>query len=152
MKKFLLRMLSVIALALAGAACAGIYFIHSPEYALLETIEDVNDSGIDGLMPHLTADAREAVDAVSVLTEQKTFSSIMGMLDKTDYAGILKSKIQEIQWEVEDVLKGRKNAEVLLSFNYENKLIGTIGLSMVREEKEWKIDSLEFPKFEEINF
>lgn len=152
MKKILLRMFSVIALIAAGAVCAGIYFIHSPEYALMEIIDDVDSSGMDGLTPHLTQDARETVDAISAFTEQKTFSSIVGMLDKTDYAGILKAEIQEIRWEVEDVLKGRKSAEVVLAFNYKDKLIGTIGLSMIREEDEWKIDSLEFPKFEEINF
>ena len=44
------------------------------------------------------------------------------------------------------------HAAVVLSFNYEDKLIGTIEISMIREGGEWKVDSIEFPKFTEINW
>ena len=54
--------------------------------------------------------------------------------------------------EGDDVLKSKENATVILSFNYEDKLIGTIEISMIREEGEWKIDSIEFPEFTEINW
>ena len=49
----------------------------------------------------------------------------MGIINQNDYIGVLKSEIQEIQWEVDDVLKSKENAAVVLSFNYEDKLIGT---------------------------
>ena len=50
-----------------------------------------------------------------------------------DYVGVLKSEIQEIQWGVDDVLKNKENAAVILSFNYEDKLIGTIEISVIRD-------------------
>lgn len=69
-----------------------------------------------------------------------------------DYVGVLKSEIQEIQWGVDDVLKNKENAAVILSFNYEDKLIGTIEISVIRDGGEWKIDSIEFPEFTEVNW
>ena len=56
-----------------------------------------------------------------------------------------------MQWEVDDVLKSNENAAVFLSFNYEDKLIGSIEISMIREDGDWKIDTIKFPIFSEIN-
>ena len=52
---------------------------------------------------------------------------------------------------MDDILKSKENAAVILSFNYEDKLIGTIEISMIRDEEKWKIDSIEFPEFTEVN-
>lgn len=54
--------------------------------------------------------------------------------------------------DVDDVLKSKDNASVILSFNYDDKLVGAIELSMVREDGEWKIDGLEFPEFDKISW
>ena len=115
-------------------------------------IDDVNASGMDGLYPHLTGEARAIIDAVSSVTENSIFNTIVGFISQSEYVGVLKSEIQEIQWEVDDVLKSKDNASVILSFNYDDKLVGTIELSMVREDGEWKIDGLEFPEFDKINW
>ena len=80
------------------------------------------------------------------------FNTIVGFISQSEYVSVLKSEIQEIQWEVDDVLKSKDNASVILSFNYDDKLVGTIELSMVREDGEWKIDGLEFPEFDKINW
>ena len=76
----------------------------------------------------------------------------MGFIKQDDYVGVLKSEIQEIQWGVDDLLKSKESAAVILSFNYEDKLIGTIEISMIRDERKWKIDSIEFPEFTEVNW
>lgn len=152
MKKALFITISIVALIAATIIGMGVYVTNTPEYALKEMIDDVNASGMDGLYPHLTGEARATIDAVSSVTENSIFNTIVGFISQSEYVGVLKSEIQEIQWEVDDVLKSKDNASVILSFNYDDKLVGTIELSMVREDGEWKIDGLEFPEFDKINW
>lgn len=152
MKKALLIIGVVIAVIAIAVACFGIYVVRTPEYALAQMIKDVNSSGMDGLRSHLTADAQEKLDTVAALADNKLVGAIVGLFAKDDYVSVLKSEMQQVQWEVEDVMKGSNNAEVILSFNYEERLIGTIALSLVKDDGEWKIDSLELPKFDEINW
>jgi len=152
MKKAFLITISIVALIAITIIGMGVYVTNTPEYALKEMIDDVNASGMDGLYPHLTGEARATIDAASSVTENSFFNTIVGFISQSEYVGVLKSEIQEIQWEVDDVLKSKENAAVVLSFNYEDKLIGTIEISMIREEGEWKIDGLEFPEFDKINW
>jgi len=152
MKKAFLITISIVALIAITIIGMGVYVTNTPEYALKEMIDDVNASGMDGLYPHLTGEARAIIDAVSSVTENSIFNTIVGFISQSEYVGVLKSEIQEIQWEVDDVLKSKDNASVILSFNYDDKLVGTIELSMVREDGEWKIDGLEFPEFDKINW
>lgn len=152
MKRVLLIIGSIVAVVAVTITFVGSYVINTPEYALMEIIEDVNASGIDGLRPHLTEDAQKAVDTVSSVAGSKFVGSIMQLFNKDDYVSILKSEIQEIQWDVEDIMKSSDNAAVILSFNYDNRLAGTIEISMIRSEDGWKIDSLKLPEFDEINW
>lgn len=152
MKKALFITISIVALIATMIIGMGVFVTNTPEYALKEMIDDVNASGMDGLYPHLTGEARTTIDAVSSVTESNIFNTIVGFIGQSEYVGVLKSEIQEIEWEVDDVLKSKENAAVVLSFNYEDKLIGTIEISMIRKEGEWKIDSIEFPEFTEVNW
>lgn len=152
MKKTILIISSVVLLLAVVVGGFGLYIVNTPEYALKSIIEDVNDSGMEGLNPHLTGKAKETLDMVASVTESDLFSKIVGFINQNDYIGVLKSEIQEIQWGVDDVLKSKENAAVILSFNYEDKLIGTIEISMIKEEGQWKIDGIEFPKFTEVNW
>ncbi len=152
MKKAFLITISIVALIAVTIIGMGVYVTNTPEYALKEMIDDVNASGMDGLYPHLTGEARATIDAVSSVTGNSIFNTIVGFISQSEYVSVLKSEIQEIQWEVDNVLKSKDNASVILSFNYDDKLVGTIELSMVREDGEWKIDGLEFPEFDKINW
>lgn len=152
MKKTILIICSVVLLLTVVIGGLSLYIVNTPEYALKSIIEDVNNSGIEGLNPHLTGRAKETLDTVSSVTESDLFSTIVGFVNQNNDTSVLKSEIQEIQWEVDDVLKSKENAAVILSFNYKDKLIGTIEISLIREEGEWKIDSIEFPEFDEINW
>lgn len=152
MKKALFITISIVALIAATIIGMGVYITNTPECALKGMIDDVNVSGMDGLYPHLTGEARTTIDAVSSITENNIFNTIVGFIGQSEYVGVLKSEIQEIQWEIDDVLKSKENAAVVLSFNYEDKLIGTIEISMIREEGEWKIDRLDFPEFDKISW
>lgn len=152
MEKAFLVTISIVALIAVTIIGMGVYVTNTPEYALKEMIDDVNASGMDGLYPHLTGEARATIDAVSSVTGNSIFNTIVGFISQSEYVSVLKSEIQEIQWEVDDVLKSKDNTSVILSFNYDDKLVGTIELSMVREDGEWKIDGLEFPEFDKINW
>ena len=152
MKKTILIICSVVLLLTVVVGGLSLYIVNTPQYALKSIIEDINSSGIEGLNPHLTGRAKETLDTVSSVAESDLFSTIVGFINQNNYTAVLKSEIQEIQWEVDDVLKSKENAAVILSFNYEDKLIGTIEISMTREEGEWKIDSIEFPEFDEVNW
>jgi hypothetical protein len=152
MKKAILIISSIVLILVVVIGGIGFHIVNTPEYALKSIIEDVNDSGMEGLSPHLTGKAKETLDAVSSVTGSDLFNTIMGFVSQNDYIGVLKSEIQEIQWEVDYVLKSKENAAVVLSFNYEDKLMGTIEISMIREEGKWKVDSIEFPEFTEINW
>lgn len=143
MKKAILITIPVLVLIATAIIGMGYYVTSTPEYALKETIEDVHDSGIEGLYPHLTSKARTTIDAVSSVTGNNILNTILGFTGQSEYVSVLKSEIQEIQWSLSDVLKSKENASVILSFNYDDKLVGTIELSMVREDGEWKIDELE---------
>jgi len=152
MKKALIIIGSIIAVFAIIITCVGFHFVQTPEYALMKISKDIKESGIDGLRPHLTEDAQETFDTVSAIAENKFVSSIMGLFDKTDYISILKSEIQAAQWDVEDIMKSNNNAAVILAFNYDDRLIGTIEISMVHSEDGWKIDGLELPKFDKIDW
>ena len=150
-KKLIIIGASVVVLAIAAVGVFH-YFRQTPEYVLMKISSDIKESGIDGLRPHLTEEAREKVDAITAITENKLLNTIVSFLDKKDYVGVLKSEIQVVQWELEDIMKGKNNADVLLAFNYDDRLIGTIEISMVKCSDGWKIAGLEMPQFKEINW
>lgn len=152
MKKIVIIICSIVLLLAATAGGLWLYIVNTPEYALKTIIDDAITSGVEGLEPHLTGKAKETVDTVSYITESNLVNTIMGNINQNNYVGVLKSKIQEIQWGVDDVLRSKKNAAVILSFNYKDKLIGTIEISMMREKNGWKIDEIEFPDFTEVNW
>lgn len=152
MKKSLKVFVSVIVLLLLGAIGLGFYFKTTPEYALMNIYQDINKSGIEGLYLHLTGEAKDTVETITEVTENRFVNSIMGLFDKNDYMGVLKSEIQNIEWDVEGILKNKKSATVMLDFNYEDKLTGNIQFSMLREKNGWKINELKFPKINDINW
>lgn len=152
MKNAIVIISSIVLLIAVIAGGIGMYIVNTPEYKLKTMINDVNTSGMEGLEPHLTGNAKEVLNTVSSITSGNLFNTIMGFINQNDYVSVLKSEIQEVQWEIKNVLKSNENAAVILSFNYEDKLIGTIEISMIREDGDWKIDGIEFPEFEEINW
>lgn len=151
MKNAVLIISSITLLLALVVGGFGLYIVGTPEYALRIILEDVNAFGIEGLDAHLTGKAKAALDTLSSVTESSLFNTIMGFVNQSKYIGVLKSEIQEIHWEVGDILRGTEHAAVILHFNYQDALIGTIEISMIREEGEWKIDDIEFPEFTKIS-
>ena len=126
MKNAIVIISSIVLLIAVIAGGIGMYIVNTPEYKLKTMINDVNTSGMEGLEPHLTGNAKEVLNTVSSITSGNLFNTIMGFINQNDYVSVLKSEIQEVQWEIKNVLKSNENAAVILSFNYEDKLIGTI--------------------------
>ena len=150
MKKKLLVLGAIVAAIAIAVSCVSIYITRTPEYAMKQVLKDVKASGAEGLRPHLTEDAQEKLDTVTALTENKLLSLLVGMLTKKDYVGILKAEMKNIDWEVGEIMKSRNHAEVILTFDYADRLTGTLPLSLVREGGTWKIDGLGMPSFESI--
>ena len=152
MKKTWIIIGAIVGLLAVVIVCAGVYFSNTPEYALLKMARAVEQDGMEGLRPYLTEETQEKVDEISAIAESELVNSIMGLFNQNDYVGVLKSELQEVQWDVADIMKGKNNAAVILGFNYDDKLIGTIEISMIRKGGDWKIDGLHFPEFDEINW
>lgn len=151
MKKVLLIVGAVVAVLAIAITCIGIYAVRSPEYALLKIVKDVRASGMDGLRPHLTENAQQTLDAVSLLSDSGLVGAIMDLFAPGDYVGVLKSELQNTQWSLEDISKSGAHAAVTVRFNYDDRLVGTVVLSMLRQDGAWKIDGLELPKFDKIS-
>ena len=59
-------------------------------------------------------------------------------------------KLSELDWVIMDVLKGSDSAKGVVGFTYEDKVDGTVEVTMIREDKEWRIDTLNMPKFTKL--
>ena len=151
MKKVLYFVVPIIVIIISVGVYFGVSVINSPEYALMQIAKDVEESGVDGLMPHLTEEAQETVSSITSITENKLVNSILNFLGKDDYTNILKSNLQDVEWNLDNVLEGNNRADVVLGFNYNEKLTGTIEINMIKDNGDWKISGLELPRFTEIN-
>ncbi len=149
MKKGIVITVAVVLLAaliIGGIAVAG-----SPEVALLNIAKDVKESGVDGLLPHLTDGAEKTISSIVAVSENKIVGMLMSLLGDSDYTGVLKNNLKDVEWEINDILKGKDKAEVVLDFDYEGKLCGTVEINMIRKDGEWRISGIDLPKFEKIN-
>lgn len=142
---FIISMLLIICVTIVGLF---MYKTSTPEYALAKTIADIKESGISGLEEYLTDNARENVEKVVEWSENSLVSGILSIVSQSDGISLLKSKISEIDWSVEDILKGNQKAEVIIGFNYNEQITGTINIVMIRENHQWKIDSIGMPYFD----
>jgi hypothetical protein len=151
MKKVIIITVSIVLLIALIAGGVLLYIVNTPEYALKKIAEDLSKDGIDGLYPHLTENARETLDAISGSEEGGGLGALIGNAIRDKCMSILKSKAQQTEWGLEGVKRGKSKSEVTLSFNYNDKLVGTIEITMIREKGKWKIDGLDFPIFEKIS-
>lgn len=149
------KILAIIAAIIFGAALVvgGFFFykFHTPEYALAMTIKDVKMSGMDGLKAHLTADAAEKLEMVKDETDKSGFFGAVTEVAKDEAIGFLKSKMSEVEWTVEDILKGKKRADVIIGFQYGDSIAGTVAIEMIYENHTWKIDGIGIPDFDVLS-
>ncbi len=133
----------------------------SPEYVLKCAIDDLQKDGLDRLKPYLTSNALKKVEMV------QSFSNGVGLLSDMmalSLAGSQKSgedmsaamihlvrHISEIEWAVLDILKGSSSTKVVLGFSYQESVEGKMELTMIKQDKEWRIDTLSMPRFEKLS-
>ena len=63
---------------------------------------------------------------------------------------VLLDKLSECDWTIKDVMKGSETSKAIVGFDYQDKMVGTIEMKMIKEDKIWKIDNLEMPKFDKF--
>ena len=117
----------------------------SPEYALNEAYADVKEEGMRGLKKHLTANALKSIESL------ESVGSLSTLIVGSHPTNLLISKMAEVEYVVIDVLKGSESARCVVGFNYKESVEGTIEITMIKEEKEWRIDSLGNPHFDKMD-
>lgn len=116
----------------------------SPEYVVEHAITDMKTSGLDGLKPYLTDKAKKNVE--TIISVSNGVSLFMG----SNKVSILFDRLAECNWTVVDLLKGSESAKAVLGFSINNgtdEIEGTIQLTLIKEEKEWRIDGVDMPQF-----
>ena len=116
----------------------------SPEYVVEHAITDMKTSGLDGLKPYLTDKAKKNVE--TIISVSNGVSLFMG----SNKVSILFDRLAECNWTVVDLLKGSESAKAVLGFSINNgtdEIEGTIQLTLIKEEKEWRIDGVDIPQF-----
>ena len=122
----------------------------SPEFALNNAFSDMRESGLDGLKKHLTAKALKTVEGFENLSSNPGISLLTNALMGGDAVTVLLGKLSECDWTIKDVMKGSETSKAIVGFNYVDKMVGTIEMAMIKEDKLWKIDDLNMPKFEKF--
>ena len=122
----------------------------SPEYALNNTFDDMRKSGIDGLKKHVTSNALKTVESFESLSGRAEVALFTTALLGGNAVTCLLEKLSECDWTVKDVMKGTETAKAVIGFNYQDMMVGTVELTMIKEEKTWKIDSLALPVIEKF--
>ena len=133
----------------------------SPEYVLKSAIDDLQKDGLDGLKPYLTSNALKKVEmvqsfanGVGLLSDLAALTSAGSQQSGEDTTAAmihLVRHISEIEWEVLDILKGSASTKVILRFRYKDSVEGKMELTMIKQDKEWRIDTLSMPRFDKLS-
>ena len=122
----------------------------SPEYALNKAFDDMRASGLEGLKKHLTSNALKTVESVESISGRPEVALFTSALLGGNAVNVLLAKLSECDWTIKDVMKGSETSKAIVGFNYDEKMVGTIELGMIKEDKIWKIDSLAMPKIDKF--
>ncbi|MBR2793187.1 MAG: hypothetical protein IKE16_00965 [Solobacterium sp.] len=122
----------------------------SPEYALNNAFEDMRKSGVDGLKKHLTSNALKNLNTIESIASRPEVSLLTTAFMGGNAVKVLLDKLSECEWTIKEMMKGSENSKAIVKFDYQDKMVGTIDMNMIREDKIWKIDGLEIPKFDKF--
>jgi len=129
----------------------------SPEYVLGKAFLDIKKSGIDGLKPYLTAEAKKKVEVIEggmsiINTVGKLVGSSDGSKDDSNKAvNFLMEKISEFDFGYKNMIKDSDTAKAVIEFEYPEVMEGTVDIHMIKQDKEWKIDNLSMPHFDKFS-
>ncbi|MCR4706481.1 MAG: hypothetical protein K5746_00905 [Clostridiales bacterium] len=116
----------------------------SPEYVVEHAIMDMRTAGLEGLKPYLTDNAEKNVETII------SVSNGVGLLTGGNKVSFLFDRLADFDWTVDEILKGSESAKAILRFSIENgteEIEGTLQLTLIKEDKEWRIDGVDMPKF-----
>ena len=116
----------------------------SPEYVVEHAIADMHTAGLEGLKPYLTDNAEKNVNTII------SVSSGVSLLMGSNQVAYLFERLADCDWTVVEILKGSESAKAILGFAIRNgadEIEGTLQLTLIKEDKEWKIDGVDMPKF-----
>ena len=125
---------------------------NSPERALVETILDVHNDGIDGLEKHLTEENLELLEGIHNISEDNIISGLLTAASTDFIAHFLKRKLSEVDLSLVEVMQGKKYSEAVIGFQYRDILSGTIGIKMEKIKGKWLISGIGNPSIEEVNW
>ena len=129
----------------------------SPEYVLGKAFLDIKKSGIDGLKPYLTAEAKKKVEVIEGgMSIINTVGKLVGQSDdsKEDSnkaVNFLMEKMSEFDFGYKNMIKDSDTAKAVIEFEYPEVMEGTVDIHMIKQDKEWKIDNLSMPHFDKIS-
>ena len=110
----------------------------------------MREEGVAGLKKHLTASALKPIESFEKISGLPEVSLLTNSFLGDNPMNILLSKLSDMEWTIKDVMKGSETSKGVLGFSYEDKMSGTIELTMIKEDDKWKVDKLGVPKFDTI--
>ena len=122
----------------------------SPEYVIEHAIKDVKASGISGLKPYLTEEAQKKVEKAQTVSDGLNIVATLATGTENPVK-ILIRQLAGCDFTVEDIIKGSESAKGIVRFKYGEAMEGTVELSLIKEDKEWKIDNIAMPNFEKLD-
>ena len=141
MKKILTVIICIALMAIAVSVPI-INFMLSPEYSLRQIQKDIKSDGIDGLMPHLTGSAKATVETAVKVLNNPLVQSAVDILADSEISKLVSAGIENISWEMTDILKSKDRADVIVHFEYDSSFSGEIRIKLIKENKEWKISGV----------
>lgn len=123
----------------------------SPEHALNNVIVYMREDGVDGLKKHLTAKALKTVEGIQKISDLPEVNIIASSILGDNALSFVLSKLSELDWTINEVMKGSETSKCVLGFKYEYKVSGTIEMTLIKEDGKWKVDKLGIPKFDKFD-
>lgn len=143
-KTFKILLGVILSISVIGVG-AWLYITSTPEYALHKTHEDIEERGLEALKDHVTDTLKKEIEVVEGISGNAFVKMIVGAAVSDDVAEAVVSEFKQIEWTRDDVIRSQKQAQVILRFQYKDKLSGTIPIKMIKENREWKISGIGFP-------
>ena len=107
-------------------------------------------SGLDGLKKTLTANALKTVESVESISGNAAVALLTTAFMGGNAVNVLLDKLSECDWTIKEVMKGSESSKAVVGFNYQDKMVGTVEVTLIKEDKIWKINSLASPKFDKL--
>lgn len=118
------------------------YFFSTPEFAIIKLRNNVKKIGFAAVEQCLTEEASKKLEPIRKLAGNKIVSSILSAVSKNEYVGVLVEKAKQINWSVDDIIKNRRKASVTIRFDYDNNIVGTVDMELLKINGKWYINNI----------